>query len=206
MQSMENLQKVSVGGTNMSNVGYAEDLAVIANSEVKLQLLMTNLKEAWDTYGMEVKKINTKKIKLEYTVVAKDPEGYSIQLIDIVINQADTFTYLATLKTNDGRCIIEIKCRRAQSKTAFSNLKNNRTSSKKPIRMRFRVLCFYLWPILLYAWEIWTLHCQTRKLLEENLELWYLRRMERILYAAQIVNEIYRANHQKLDCLKNHWE
>ena len=161
MQSIENLEGVSVCGINRNNLRYADDTAVIANSEEKLQLLMTTLKEACDAYGME---INTKKNKTEVMVVAKDPERCSIQLNDIMINE--TFTYLETLIRQDGRCTKEIKCRKAQSKTAFNNLKNIPTNKKLPFKTRFRVLCCYVWPVLLYACETWTLHCDTKKLLE----------------------------------------
>ena len=58
MQSIENLEGVSVCGKNRNNLRYADDTAVIANLEEKLQLLMTTLKEACYAYGME---INTKK-------------------------------------------------------------------------------------------------------------------------------------------------
>ena len=126
MQPIKNLEGVSVGGMNINNLSYADDTAVIANSEEKLQLLKTTLKEACDTYGM---KINTKK-KTEVMVVAKDPERCSIQLNDIMINQTDIFTYLGTLITEDGRCTKEIKCRIAQSKTAFNNLENISTNKK----------------------------------------------------------------------------
>ena len=93
-QSIENLEGVSLAGMNINNLRYADDTVVIANSEGKLQLLMTTLKEACDTHGME---INSKKNKTEVMVVAKDPERSSIQLNDIMINQTNTFTYFGTL-------------------------------------------------------------------------------------------------------------
>ena len=112
MQSIKNLEGVSVGGMNINKLRYADDTAVIANSEEKLQLLMTTLREVCDTYGM---KINNKKNETEVKVVAKDPERCLIQRNDIMINQTDTFTHLGTLITEDGRCTEEIMCRIAQS-------------------------------------------------------------------------------------------
>ena len=88
MQSIESLEGVSVGGMNINNLRYANDTAVIANSEHKFQLLMTTLKEACDTYGMEIK---TKKNKTEVMVVATDLERCSIQLNDIMIKQNRNF-------------------------------------------------------------------------------------------------------------------
>ena len=129
-------------------------------------------------------------------VVAQDPERCSIQLNDIMINETETFTYLGTLIRQDGRSTKEIKCRKAQSKTAFNNLKNIQTNKKIPFKTRLRVLCWYVWPILRYACETWTLHCETKKLLQ-SVEMWYLRRKERISYTTHKNKEVMLSKTQK---------
>ena len=60
MKSIEEMKGVSIGGMNINNLRFADDTAVIADSEDKLQLLMTTLKDACEKHGME---INTKKNK-----------------------------------------------------------------------------------------------------------------------------------------------
>ena len=112
------------------------------------------------------------------------------------INQTETFTYLGTLITEDGKCTKEIKCRIAQSKTAFTNLKKILTNKKVPFKTRFRVLRCYVWPVLLYACETWTLNRESKKLLE-SVEMWYLRKMERISYTAHKTNEFVLSKTQK---------
>ena len=52
------MKGVSIGGMKINNLRFADDTAVIADSEDKLQLLMTTLKDASEKHGME---INTKK-------------------------------------------------------------------------------------------------------------------------------------------------
>ena len=49
MQSIENIEGVSVSGMNTNNLRYADDTAVIANLEENFQLLMTTVKEACET-------------------------------------------------------------------------------------------------------------------------------------------------------------
>ena len=109
-----------------------------------------------------------------------------------MINQTDIFRYFGRLITEDGRCIKEIKCRIAQSITTFNNLKNILTN-KLPCRTRLRVLCCYVWPDLRYACETWTLHCETKKLLE-SVEMWNFRE---ISYTAYKTNEFILSKTQK---------
>ena len=67
--------------------------------------------------------IKTKKNKTDVMIISKEPEKCSIYLNEEKRNQTETFTYLGTLITEDGKCIKEIKSRIAQSKFAFTNWK-----------------------------------------------------------------------------------
>ena len=102
---------------------------------------MITLKDACEKHGME---INTKKNKTEVMVISKEPEKCLIYLNEEKINQTETFTYLGTLTTEDGKCTKEIKCRIAQSKTAFNNLKKVLTNKKFPSKpdLEFYVATF----------------------------------------------------------------
>ena len=106
------------------------------------------------------------KNKTEVMVISKEPEKCSIYFNEEKINETETFTYLGTLITEDGNCIKEIKSRIAQSKSAFSNLKKILTNKKVPFRTRSRVLRCYVWPVLLYACETWTLNFESRSSLK----------------------------------------
>ena len=61
----------NVGGQKINNLRFADNRAVIADSEKKLQILMTSLNEAYVAHGM---KINTKNNKTEVMVIAKEPQ------------------------------------------------------------------------------------------------------------------------------------
>ena len=70
------------------------------------------------------------------------------------------------------------------------------TNKKVPFKTRFRVLRCYVWPVLLYACETWTLNFESKKLLE-SVEMWYLRKMERTSYTAHKTNEFVLSKTQK---------
>ncbi|BFZ19228.1 hypothetical protein BsWGS_22267 [Bradybaena similaris] len=102
---------------------------------------------------------------------------------NIVVNgtslkQVNEFKYLGTLKTADGRCIKEVKCRIAQAKAAFLKLKHILCNLSLSIEVRKRVLRSYNEQILLYGSESWTISKLVRNYLEA-VEVWFYRRMIR---------------------------
>ena len=101
---------------NKNNLSWADDTAVIADSEKNL-LLISTLNEACDTQ-------NTCRSKTEVLVLAKEPEQCSLLLNNPKNNQTDTFKYVGTLVALERRFAREINCRIAQSKVAFNTLSN----------------------------------------------------------------------------------
>ena len=110
-KSIEEMKGLSIGGMNINNLRFADDTAVIADSEETLHLLMSTLKDACDKHGMQ---INTKKNKTEVMVISKEPEKCSIYLNEEKINQ--TFTYVGTLINEDEKCIKEIRVEQPSQK------------------------------------------------------------------------------------------
>ena len=98
--STEEMKGFCIGAININNLRFADDTAVIADSEEKLQWLKSTLKYACEKQGME---INTKKNKTEVMAISKEPEKCSVYLYEEKINQTETFTYLGMLITVDGK-------------------------------------------------------------------------------------------------------
>ena len=94
------------------------------------------------------------------------------------LENVDSFKYLGSILTNDGRCTCEIKCRVAMAKAAFNKKRALFTSTldlelgKKPVKC-------YIWSIALYGAESWTLRVVDQKHLE-SFEVWRWRRMKKI--------------------------
>jgi hypothetical protein len=68
----------------------------------------------------------------------------------------ESFKYLGSILTNDGRCTCEIKCRIAMAKAAF-NKKRALFTSTLDLELRKKVVKCYIWSKALYGAEIWTL-------------------------------------------------
>ena len=65
----------------------------------------------------------------------------------------ESFKYLGSILTNDGRCTCEIKCRIAMAKAAF-NKKRTLFTSTLDLELRKKLVKCYIWSIALYGAEI----------------------------------------------------
>jgi len=99
----------------------------------------------------------------------------------------ESFKYLGSILTNDGRCTYEIKCRTAMAKAAF-NKKRALCTSTLDLELRKKLVKCYIWSIALYGAETWTLRAVDQKHLE-SFEMWCWRRMEKINWTDRVRNE-----------------
>jgi hypothetical protein len=108
------------------------------------------------------------------------------------LENLESFKYLGSILTNDGRCTCEIKCRIVMAKAAFNKRKVLFTSTldlelrKKLVRKK--LVKYYIWSIAVYGAETWTLRAVDQKHLE-SFEMWCWRRMERISWTDHVRNE-----------------
>ena len=68
----------------------------------------------------------------------------------------ESFKYLDSILTNDGRCTCEIKCRIAMAKAAFKK-KRALFTNTLDLELRKKLVKCYVWSIALYGAENWTL-------------------------------------------------
>ena len=122
------------------------------------------------------------------------------------IKQTEHFRYLSSLISSNGRSTNEIKRRIVLAKQAFIDLGYILRNKKMSFRIRFRLLKCYVWSVFLYDCESWTITIETTKKVNA-LELWYLRRMQRILWTAHVTNETVLKQtcqvRQRLNTIKN---
>jgi hypothetical protein len=99
-----------------------------------------------------------------------------VNLLNSILTQHnESFKYLGSILTNDGRCTCEIKCTIAMAKAAF-NKKRTLFTSTLDLELRKKLVKCYIWSIALYGAETWTL-CATDQKHLESFEMWCWRRM-----------------------------
>ena len=185
LRNIQNQEGVNVGGHNINNLRYADDTVLIADSEDKLQSILTTVAEESEKKGLQ---LNAK--KTECMVISKKSviPRCNITCKGENIKQVDTFKYLGCTITPDARSEFEIKKRIGMSKSTFNNMKSIFANKSIHLTTKIKTLKAYIWSILLYGCECWTLTKDTERRLEAA-EMWFIRRIQRVSWTERKTNE-----------------
>jgi hypothetical protein len=129
--------------------------------------------------------MNVEKTKLMR--ISRQPFPVKIMIDQKQLDNVESFIYLGSYLTNDGRCTCEIKCRIAMAKAAF-NKKRAIFTSTLDLELRKKLVKCYIWSIALYGAETWTLRAVDQKHFG-SFEMWCCRRMETFIWADHVRNE-----------------
>jgi len=129
--------------------------------------------------------------------ISRQPFPVKIIIDQKQLENVESFKYLGSILTNDGRCTCEIKCRIAMAKAAF-NKKRTLFTRTLDLELRKKLVKCYIWSIALYGAETWTLRAMDQKHLE-RFEMWCWRRMEKISWTDHVRNEdvLFRVKKQR---------
>jgi hypothetical protein len=179
-----NLSRASfkIGGEIIHTVKYADNLVLLAKEEKVLQDMVDKLIEIGECYGMEMNVEKTKVMR-----ISRQLFRLKIMIDQNQLENVESFKYLGSILTNDGRCTCEIKCRISMAKAAF-NKKRTLFTSTLDLELRKKLGKCYIWSIALYGAETWTLRAVDQKH-PENFEMWFWRRMEKISWTDHVRSE-----------------
>ena len=104
---------------NHSHCEIKDNLVLLAKEKKVLQDMIDKLIEIGRCSGMEMNVEKTKVMR-----ISRQPFPVEIMIDQKQLENVESFKYLGSILTNDGRCICEIKSRIAMAKAAF---KKNRT-------------------------------------------------------------------------------
>ena len=90
--------------------------------------------------------------------------------------------------TADGRSDTDIKKRIATAKTNFIKTRSMFNNTKIGNKTKLRVLKTYVWAVMRYECETWTISQQMMKRLEAA-EMWFIRRILKIAWTERVTNK-----------------
>jgi hypothetical protein len=114
-EALEGFGDFKIGGQIIHIVKYADDLVLLAKEEKVLQDMIDKLIEIGRCYGMEINVEKTKVMR-----ISRQPFPIKIMIDQKQLENVESFKYLGSMLTNDGRCTCEIKSRIAMAKAAFN--------------------------------------------------------------------------------------
>ena len=119
---------------------------------------------------------------------SETPPTYTLKLGDIKIEKVHNFNYLGSVVTSNGRCKKEIRRQISLTKDAFKKTKPILCDRKLTMPIKNRVLQTFVWPMILYGSESWTLNAETRKNIEAA-EMSFYSRMLKISCVGRVTND-----------------
>ena len=94
--------------------------------------------------------------------ISKQPFPAKIMINQKQLKNVESFKYLNSMSTNDGRCTREIRSSIAMAKAAF-NKKRALFTSTLELDLRKNLVKCYIWSMALYGAETWTLRAVDQK-------------------------------------------
>jgi len=132
-------------------VKYTGDLELLAKEADVLLHMTDKLTEIGRCYGMEINVEKTKVMR-----ISRQPFPVNIMIDQKQLANEESFKYLDSMLTNDGRCTCEIKSRIAMAKASFNKTRALSTSTLD-LKLRKKLVKCYIWSRALYGAETWML-------------------------------------------------
>lgn len=193
-EALENAEDgILINGVLINNLRYADDTVLIADTAEGLQRLIDRVTEVCALYNMH---LNTNKTKV--MIVSKQDTDGQFHANGSRLQMATSINYLGTFLNDKWEQINEIKIRIEKSRAAFNRMRKVLCNLNIGLHLRVRALRCYVFSILTYGVEAWTLTEAACKRLEA-FEMWCYRRMLRISWIYHVTNEavLQRVRKQK---------
>lgn len=198
----DKLEKIGfkINGKVINNISYADDRVIIAETEEQMQRMLDIINKEGKKYGMKINTEKTKIMKFSKSISS----DVKVKIDNKIIKQVTEFKYLGAIFTNDGRDVKEIKSRIGLAKRAFINLGQILKNRKMALELRKRIIRCYVWSVLKYAAESWTMNAEIEKRLNA-FEMWTYRRLLKIPWTDFVSNKnvLHRCKVDKLTIVQD---
>ena len=115
---MDNIMKRANQEENsIEELMFADDLVLIAEDQIRLQEMVSNLDQQCKNYGMRISRDKT-----EVMVTSREPIQCDIELDGETLKQVEQFKYLGSIFVREGGCKEDVKTRCLKAAQVFYQL------------------------------------------------------------------------------------
>lgn len=179
---------IKINDEVISEIRYADDTVLISDSDTKLQEMVNRVNESSRNFGLEMN-IN----KTKFMIIHKERLSENIASVKITvegqeIERVRTYLYLGTWIHDQTDQNLELRTRIEKARATFTKMRTLFSGSGISLKLRLRMVKCYIYSILLYGAESWTLTKQMEKKIEA-FEMYIFRRILRISWTDKVRNE-----------------
>ena len=171
---------IKIAGRNISNLRYADDTTLMAESEEELKSLLMKVKEESEKVGL---KLNIQKMK----IMASGPIS-SWEIDGETVETVSDFILGGSKITADGDCSHEIKRHLLLGRKVMTNLDSIFKSRDITLLTKVRLVKGMVFPVVMDECESWTVKKAERQRIDA-FELWCWRRLLRVPWSARRSNQ-----------------
>ena len=140
---------IKIAGRNISNLRYADDTILMAESEEELNSLLMRVKEENEQVGLKLN-IQKTKILASGPITSWQIDGETVEIM------AD-FIFLGSKITADGDCSHEIKRRLLLGRKVVTNLDSILESRDITLSTKVHLIKAMVFPVVMYGFKNWTM-------------------------------------------------
>ena len=171
---------IKIAGRNISNLRYADDTTLMAESEEELQSLLMKMKVESEKVGL---KLNIQKTK----IMASSPIT-SWQIDGETVGTVADFIFLGSKIALDGDCSHEIKRHLLLGRNIMTSLDSILKSRYITLPTKVHLVKAMVFPVVMHGCESWTIKKAERWRIDA-FELWSSRRLLRVPWTARRFNQ-----------------
>ena len=140
---------IKIAGRNISNLRYADDTTLMAESEEELKSLLIKVKEETEKIGLKLN-IHKTKIMASGPITSWQIDGEAVETVrDFILGGSKI--------TADGDCSQEIKRRLLLGRKVMTNLDSILKSRDITLPLKVCLVKAMVFPVVMYGCESWTI-------------------------------------------------
>ena len=171
---------IKIAGRNISNLTYADDTTLMAESKKELKSLLMKVKEKSDKVGLKLN-IQKTKIMASGPITSWETDGETVET---------NFILGGSKITADGDCSHETKRHLLFGRKVMTNLDSILKSRDITLPTNIHLVKAMVFPVVMYGCESWTIKKAERRRIDAfELQCW--KRLLRVPWTARRSNQSY---------------